>query len=235
MENQEQIAEQIPQRKMYTKGEEIFNAVSHIVGGALGIAGLIFGVIFAGLNNKPASFVVGMVIYSISMILVYTMSAIYHFLRPNRAKRLFRIFDHCSIFLLIAGTYTAICLGGLVHSEKWAWVGWTLFGTLWGLSIVGITLNAINMKHKAVKIFSYSAYLIMGWCAVIFFKPVFEVLTLPGFLLILGGGIIYTLGVLLYAFGKKVRYFHSVWHLFVLAGTIVQFFGILFYVMLPNS
>lgn len=218
----------VKEKPLYTKGEEIFNAVSHIVGGAIGIAILVLGIVFAALN-KDAFAVVSMVIYGVSMIMVYAMSSIYHFLRPNSAKRIFRIFDHCAIFLLIAGTYTPVCLISLRTSGAW---GWGLFGALWFLAAVGITLNAANMKNKAVKAYSYTAYLLMGWSALFVVVPLLRVLEIAGFLWILAGGIAYSGGMIFYGFGKKKKYIHSVWHLFVVAGSVLQFIGILFYIVL---
>ena len=216
------------QKARYTKGEEIFNAVTHIVGAAFGLIVLIVGVIFASLYNDTFA-VVAMVVYGLSMIILYTASSIYHFLRPNRAKRLFRIFDHCTIFLLIAGTYTPFCLIALRDSGAW---GWTLFGVIWGFAILGIIFNAVNMHNKLIKRLSMIAYIAMGWCAVIAIVPLLKVLPWAGFGLLVGGGVVYTIGAVLYVIGKRKKYIHSVWHLFVLLGSILHFFSILFYVIL---
>ena len=129
----------------YTKGEEIFNAVSHIVGGAFGIAALVLGVIFAVIYSNAYG-VVSMALFGSTLILLYTMSAIYHFLRPNKAKKLFRIFDHCTIFLLIAGTYTPFCL---ITLREVSYIGWVLFGVVWGLAILGVVLIA-NITHHPI-------------------------------------------------------------------------------------
>ncbi|MBP3431511.1 MAG: hemolysin III family protein [Clostridia bacterium] len=210
----------------YTKGEEIFNAVTHIVGGGYGIIFLIVGVIFAHINLNWVG-ILSMYIYGFCMIITYTMSAIYHFLRPNRAKKVFRIFDHCSIFLLIAGTYTPYCLITLAAAPTW---GYTLFALVWALSILGIVLNAINM-HKWKKL-SMVLYLALGWCVVIAIVPLLQNLPMAGFWWLLGGGIAYTVGAIFYGFGSKIKYIHSVWHLFVLLGSILQFVSILFYVVM---
>lgn len=212
----------------FTRGEERFNAITHIAGGAIGIAFLVIGIVFAALY-KDAYAVVSMSVYGASMIILYSMSSIYHFLRPGRAKRLFRILDHCTIFALIAGTYTPFCLIALRQSAAW---GWSLFGALWFLAAVGITFNAIDMNNKIVKVMSMAAYLVMGWCAVIVIVPLLKVLPLPGFLWILAGGIAYTVGAVFYACGRRAKYIHSVWHLLVVAGSVLQFFGILFYIVL---
>jgi len=211
----------------YTKGEEIFNMVSHIVGGALGITVTTLCVIFAALHGNVYG-VVGGAIYGGTMILLYTMSSIYHGLRPDTTgKKVFQIIDHCSIFLLIAGTYTPISLA-FVRDGKVAW-GWVIFGIIWGAAALGITLNAIDLK--SYKVFSMICYLAMGWCIVMCAKQAYEVLSFGGTLFILLGGVAYTIGAILYGVGKKHKYFHSIFHLFIVAGSILQFFGILFYVM----
>ena len=210
----------------YTKGEEIFNAVSHIVGGAFGILALVIGVIYAALYSNAVA-IVSMVIFGVAMILLYTMSAIYHFLRPNRAKKVFRIFDHCTIYLLIAGTYTPFCLIALEGVLQ----GYIILGIVWGISIVGITLNAVNMHWKAVKILSQISYIALGWCILFAFIPLLNALSLLEFWLLVGGGLAYTMGAIFFAFGSKCRYIHSVWHLFVILGTILQFTSILLYII----
>lgn len=210
----------------YTKGEEIFNAVTHIVGGGFGIIFLILGVIFAHIHCNAVG-IFAMYVYGICMIITYTMSAIYHFLRPNRAKKVFRIFDHCAIYLLIAGSYTPLCLITLANAPAW---GYSIFGIVWGLSILGIVLNAINMYRW--KVISMILYLALGWCIIIAFVPLMQYMELAGFWWLLAGGIAYTVGAIFYGFGKKVKYIHSVFHLFVLFGSILQFVSILFYVIL---
>lgn len=208
----------------FTKGEEIFNAVTHIVGGGFGVIFLILGVTFAHLHLSAVG-ILSMWIYGICMIITYTMSAIYHFLRPNRAKKVFRIFDHCSIFLLIAGSYTPYCL--ITLAGVW---GYSLFAVVWGLSILGIVLNAVNMQKWMP--LSQVLYLALGWSIVIAFVPLFQNLALNGVWWLLAGGIAYTVGAVFFAFGRKVKYIHSIFHLFVLLGTILQFVSILFYVVL---
>ncbi len=210
----------------FTKGEEIFNAVTHIVGGGFGVIFLFAGVVCAHLYSDWVG-ILSMYIYGICMIIAYTMSAIYHFLRPNRAKKVFRIFDHCSIFLLIAGSYTPYCLVTLSTVPAW---GYTLFAVVWALSILGIVLNAINMyKWKAL---SMVLYLALGWCIVIAFVPLTQNLNMAGFWWLLAGGILYTVGAVFFGLGRKIRYIHSIWHLFVLFGSICQFVSILFYVII---
>ena len=211
----------------YTKGEEIFNMVSHIVGGAAGITALVLCVIFAAIHKNVYG-VVGSAIYGASMIILYTMSSIYHGLNPSlTAKKVFQIIDHCSIFILIAGTYTPITLCTL--REYNPVLGWTLFGIVWTAAIVGITLNAIDLKsfHK----FSAACYLIMGWSVLGAWKAVPYMIENGGIALLVTGGVCYTVGALFYYFLKKKRYMHSVFHLFVLAGSVLHMFYIMFYII----
>lgn len=211
----------------YTKGEEIFNMVSHIVGGAVGITALALCVIFAALHGNTFG-VVGSAIYGASMIILYTMSSIYHGLKPAlTAKKVFQVIDHCSIFLLIAGTYTPITLSSLRAADPV--LGWTIFGVIWGVAALGITLNSIDIKKY--KIFSAICYLVMGWCIVFAWKQTVAALGMGGIVLLLAGGISYTVGALFYYFFKKKRYMHSVFHLFVVFGSILHMLSILFYVV----
>ena len=212
----------------YTKGEEIFNAVSHIVGGAFGIIALILGLVFTIQEGHDGWSILSVIIYGVSIILLYTMSSIYHFLRRNKAKRVFRIFDHCTIYLLIAGTYTPICVILLRHE----WWGILLLILVWVAAIVGITFNAINMHKTAIKVLSMILYIVMGWCVIFLIVPLLKIWYGPGFWFLLGGGISYTVGVIFYAFGKKAKYIHSIWHLFVFLGTVLQFIAILKYIIM---
>ena len=211
----------------YTRGEEIFNMVSHIVGGAVGVVALTLCVIFAAIHKNVYG-VVGSAIYGASMIILYTMSSIYHGLKPElTAKKVFQIIDHCSIFLLIAGTYTPICLSAIMKQSPA--LAWVVFGVIWAAAILGITLNSIDIK--AYRKFSAICYLVMGWCIVFAFKPVAVALTTGGVIFLVAGGVSYTVGALIYYFFKKKRYAHSIFHLFVLSGSILQMFTILFYVV----
>lgn len=205
---------------LYSKGEEIFNAVSHIVGGAIGLAVLIVGLIFA---YPSAVAMVAMAVFGVSVIILYTMSALYHFLRNGKAKAVFRIFDHCTIFLLIAGTYTPYCLIALSGTT----VGLIILIVEWTMAVLGITGNAIAINNKVIKGFSMAFYCIMGWLILIAFSPLYNAVSKASFYLLLFGGIAYTVGIAFFAFGKKIKYFHSVWHLFDIAGTILQFVSIL--------
>lgn len=211
-----------PVAKPYTLGEEIFNSVSHGVGAGLSIAALVVMIVKAALTGN-AYMIVSASIFGAMMILLYTMSTLYHALTNQTAKKVFRIFDHCTIFLLIAGTYTPYTLVTL-HGA----VGWTLFGILWGFAVLGIVFNAIDLQR--FKKVSVVCYIIMGWSIVFAIRPLLENLALGGLIFLLAGGIFYTVGVVFYAL-KKVRYMHSIWHLFVLGGTICHFFSILFWVI----
>lgn len=211
----------------YTKGEEIFNMVSHIVGGGLGIAATALLVVFAALRSNAYG-IVSVAIFGATMIILYTMSSIYHGLRPNLAKKVFQIIDHCAIYLLIAGTYTPFSLCTL--REYNTALGWTVFGIIWGLAALGITLNAIDLK--SFKVISMVLYIGMGWCIIFTGKIIFNMLGTGGFSFLLAGGISYTIGAILYGFGRKVKYFHSVFHLFVVTGSILHSLCILFFVIL---
>ena len=213
---------------LYTKGEEIFNMVSHIVGGALAIAAVTLCVIMAAIHHNVWGVASGAV-YGGSLVILYTMSSLYHGLRPNKAKRVFRIIDHCSIFFLIAGTYTPFMLSGLRPHHPG--IAWTIFGIIWAAAALGIVLNAVNMKK--FKIFSMICYIAMGWCVALVAKPMIDHFDAGCLWFLLLGGIAYTVGALLYGISKKfnIKYMHSVFHLFVLAGSILHFFGILFYLM----
>ncbi len=209
----------------YTKGEEIFNMVSHIVGGALGLTALTLCVIFAAIHKNVYG-VVGSAIYGASLIVLYTMSSLYHGLPAGgTSKKVFQVLDHCSIFLLIAGTYTPISLGPL-RQYKPA-LGWVIFGVVWAAGIIGIVLNSIDIK--AYRKFSAICYLLMGWCVIFAWKPTVQALHPNAITFLLLGGVSYTVGALVYYFFKKKRYAHSIFHLFVLIGSILHFFTVLFY------
>lgn len=211
----------------YTKGEEIFNMTSHIVGGALGIVALVLCVVFAAVHGNGYGVVSG-AIYGVTMVILYTMSSIYHGLNPKRkAKKVFQVLDHCSIYLLIAGSYTPFALCTL--REDSTALGWTIFGVIWFVAILGIILNSIDIKK--FRVFSMICYLVMGWCIVFKINLLPELLGTAGFVLLLLGGLAYTIGAILYGLGKKHKYMHSVFHLFILLGSLLQFFTILLYVM----
>ncbi len=231
IENENSVLETKKQNKKalpnYTRGEEIFNAVTHIVGGGFGIVVLVLGIVFASLKGNALS-IISMILYGVSMIILYTMSSLYHFLRPLKAKRVFRIFDHCTIYLLIAGTYTPICLIAM-HDN---YIGYILLSIVWGSAILGITFNAINMYWKAVKIISMVLYLAMGWCVIFAVSPLIDAVGWGAFWWLIAGGIAYTIGAIIYGVGKKKKWMHSIWHLFVLLGSMLHFVCIFFYILL---
>ena len=212
----------------YTKGEEIFNMVSHIVGGTIGIVAIVLCSVFAGINGDVYGVVSG-VIFGTTMLILYTMSSIYHGLSPKlkTAKRVFQIIDHCSIFILIAGTYTPVCLCTL---RQWNTAeGWVLFGVIWGMATLGIVLNSIDLKKY--NIFSMVCYLVMGWCIIVRIKILIDLVGIVAFWLLLSGGISYTIGAVCYGLTKK-KWMHSVFHIFCVIGSVLHFFFILFYVIL---
>lgn len=211
----------------YTKGEEIFNMVSHIVGGGVGVLAVVLCVIVAAVHRNVYGIVSGAV-YGASMIILYTMSSVYHGLKPElMAKKVFQVIDHCSIFLLIAGTYTPIALCSL--REYSTALGWSVFGIIWGVAAIGIVFNSIDIK--AYKTFSAICYLVMGWCIVLVWKPTATMLTRGGIMLLLLGGVLYTIGALFYYFFKKKKFMHSVFHIFVVLGSIAHLLCILLYIL----
>ena len=210
----------------YTRGEEIMNTVTHIAGGALGILILILCVIRAALHHNPIG-VVASVIYGTSMICLYTISSVYHGLRPNLGKKVLQVIDHCTIYILIAGTYTPVALCAIRPVNPA--LGWGMFALEWGLSALAITLTAIDLKKY--RVFSMICYIGMGWAILPFLKLMAEILTMPGFWLLLLGGIAYTIGAVLYGIGSKKHWMHSVFHIFVVVGSALQALCILFYVL----
>ncbi|MGN1480426.1 PAQR family membrane homeostasis protein TrhA [Porcipelethomonas sp.] len=204
-------------KKRYTLGEEIFNSVSHGAGSLLAIAGTVVLIVFTAIYSDAWA-VVSASIYGASLIILYTMSTLYHAITNNKAKTFFRIMDHDTIFLLIAGTYTPYTLVTL-HGK----LGWTLFGIVWGAAVLGIVLNSINLEK--FKKLSMVCYVMMGWVIVFAAKPMIENLSVMSLVFLLIGGIFYTVGIVFYAV-KKVRYFHSVWHLFTIAGSIFHYFSV---------
>lgn len=212
----------------YSRGEEICNMVTHIVGGAFGIVALILCVIKSILNAVEFGAVCS-VVYGVSIVLLFTMSSLYHGLVPVKAKKVFRVIDHCTIYLLIAGTYTPIVLVSLRQvSPFWAWL---VFGIVWGSAIFAIALTAIDMNR--FRIFSMVSYLAMGWCILICLKDCISAVGGIGMLLIFIGGVFYTFGAVIYSIGKhkNVPYAHSVFHVFVLFACILHFVAIYIYVL----
>lgn len=210
----------------YTKGEEIFNAVSHIAGGGLSVLALVAMVIRGALRGDAWD-VVGGSIYGGSLVILYTVSGVYHALRKGMGKKVMQVMDHCVIYILIAGTYTPILFSALRPAAPgWAW---TLFGAVWGMAAVAITFTAIDLKKYAV--FSMICYIGMGWCVVAAWKTVATVLHPAGLQLLLWGGIAYTVGAVLYGLGSRRRYMHGAFHVFVVLGSVLQFLCVFLYVI----
>ncbi len=214
----------------YTRGEELFNMITHIVGGGLGILICATCVIKAFLTGGAYE-VVAAFLYGLSMITLYTMSSLYHGLKEGTAKKVFQVLDHCTIFLLIAGTYTPVALCSL--RRMFPVLGWIVFGVVWGLSILGSTLNAIDLKRFSK--LSMVLYLLLGWCVILTGKQAIAAMGLPCLLYMLAGGISYTVGAVFYAVGGKrshpIPYMHGVFHIFVLIGSILHFMGVFSYML----
>lgn len=210
----------------YTGGEEIFNMVTHIVGGAIGIATLVLCVVISALKGSVSG-VICSAIFGASMVTLYTMSSIYHGLRTNTAKKVFQVIDHCTIYFLIAGTYTPMLICGLMRTAPVA--AWITFAAVWGLAIVATTLTAIDLKKY--KVFSMVCYIGMGWAIIFSIGDMYRCLGPVGFWLLLGGGIAYTGGTIFYKLGNNIKYFHSIFHIFVLLGSILHTLCVIFYVL----
>ena len=205
-------------RNEYSMGEEIAHAVTHGVGAALAVAGLVVLVWLAAMR-ADAWRIVSFSVYGATLTLLYLASTLYHAFPWPRVKRIFKILDHTSIYLLIAGTYTPICLVAM----RGPW-GWTLFGLIWAMAIGGILFKVFLIGRA--KILSVAFYIAMGWLAVVAVKPMWVMLPKAAIVWIFAGGIFYTLGVVFYAM-KGVRYHHAVWHGFVLCGSVSHFFAML--------
>jgi len=208
----------------YTRGEELINMSTHIVGSAIGVMALILCILRA-VHHGNTFGIVTSAVYGAAMIAMFTISSIYHGLKPNLGKKVMQVVDHCTIYFLIAGTYTVIVLSSI--RPRYLILGWGLFGFEWAVAALATTLTAIDLKKYSV--FSMVCYIGMGWAIIPFCSQVLEVLTLPGFLLLLFGGIAYTVGSILYGLGKKRKWMHSVFHVFVNLGATLQFFAVLLY------
>lgn len=211
----------------YTKGEEIFNWVSHTVGAGLGIAALVLLIVFAATGTGTALDIVGVCIFGATLIILYTISTLYHALTNEKAKKVFKVLDHCSIYLLIAGTFTPICFS-LIDTVGYKMI--ILVSAIWATAILGIILYACFPKK--LKVLHVILYIAMGWSILFVAKDFVAGLKLinamSSLYFLLAGGIAYTVGVIFYAI-KKVPYFHSVFHLFVLGGSVCHFFAVLLY------
>ena len=212
----------------YSKGEEIFNMVTHIVGGGLGVIALISCIIVAAIHNNSMGIISG-IIYGLSLIEMYTISSIYHGLSPNKriSKRVMQVLDHCSVFFLIAGSYTPFALCTFMQYDKT--LGLIIFIAIWLFAAFGITLNSIDLKRY--RVISAFIYMFMGW--MIIFKAYLlpELLGVLGTILLVSGGILYTIGAILYGVGIHHKWMHSVFHIFIVLGSLAQFLCIILYVM----
>ena len=207
-------------RRLPSLGEEIANSVSHGVGFLAALAATPFLVLVAARRGGSVG-IVGASVFAGTMLVLYLASTLYHALPGNKAKRVFQVIDHSAIFLLIAGTYTPFTLGVL----RGFW-GWTLFGVVWGLAVLGVTLKSVSgIRYPR---FSTTLYIGMGWLALIAIRPLWLQLPVAGWLWLIAGGFAYTAGITFYA-AERVRYGHFVWHVFVLMGTMCHFFAVLWY------
>ena len=203
------------------KTDEVLNSVTHIIGAALALAGLVVLVVSAA-ERGDAWRVTSFSVYGATLFLLYLSSALYHS-SGGRAKKIFRVIDHQSIYLLIAGTYTPFTLVTL----RGPW-GWSLFGVIWGLAAFGVVLDAVHRKGRRIP--QLVIYLLMGWLITLALGPLLRALPPGGFLLLMAGGVFYTSGVAFYLMDRRFPYFHGIWHLFVLAGSVCHYAAVLFYV-----
>ena len=209
----------------YYKGEEIMNMVTHIVGGAFALAALVLCIIKSA-QTGGARDVTGAVIYGVAMVNLYTISSVYHGLRPNMGKKVMQIIDHCSIYFLIVGTYTPILLTAFVPT--FPYIGWGLLAAQWTLAILATVLTAIDLRK--FRVFSMICYIGMGWGILLFLPETMQLLPGHGFAYLLSGGIAYTIGAILYGIGSKKHWMHSVFHIFVVLGSVLQFICIYWFV-----
>jgi hemolysin III len=215
--------EYVTRKNRYSTGEEIFNSIASGVGAGLAIAAtilLVLQAIFASPANMKALYVTGVSIFGGTLILMYLISTLYHALAPIGAKKIFAILDHCAVYIFVAGTYTPFCLGAFNGA-----MGWILFGIIWGLAIIGVALYAVYGSH--MRIASAITYFFMGWMIIVLIKPVKAALPSLSLLFLVLGGVVYTAGIFFYSM-KSMKWFHSIWHLFVIAGSILHFFAVFF-------
>jgi len=208
----------------YTRGEELMNMITHIVGGALGIVVLQSCVIQAALRDNFFG-ILSCTIYGTTFITMFTISSVYHGLTPGMGKKVMQVIDHCTIYFLIAGTYSAVVLSAI--RPLYPTLGWGLFIFEWTLALLAATLTAIDLKKYEV--FSMVCYIGMGWAIIPFWRQTWHAMTRSGFLLLLIGGIAYTIGAVLYGLGSKQKWMHSVFHIFVVLGALVQYFAVFLY------
>lgn len=210
----------------YTLAEELMNSISHGLGAILSVAVLVLCIVVSVIHKNPYA-VVSVSIYGATSIVLYSASTLYHSFKVNNAKRIFRIIDHSSIYLLIAGTYTPYVL--ITLREVSPALGWSIFGVIWGCAIIGIIFTSINMNK--FKVIGMILYIVMGWMIVFTFKTLITNISIKGIYLMITAGITYTIGAILFGLGSKIKYMHSLFHLFVLAASIQFFFSIFLYVI----
>ena len=210
----------------YSRGEEIMNMVTHIAGGGLAVPGLILCILRAVLTRNLWGVITGAV-YGVSLIAMYTVSSVYHGLRPNLGKKVMQVIDHCTIYFLIAGTYTVVLLSAL--RPAYPQLAWGIFAFEWLLATAATILTAIDLKKYSI--FSMISYIGMGWAIIPFWRQVLDVLGGWGFGLLLAGGIAYTIGSVLYGLGKRKKWMHSVFHIFVVLGSLLQYLAVLLYAL----
>lgn len=210
----------------YSQGEELLNTLTHAAGGVFAIVGLVLCIILSAMRGSGYH-IVASVIYGSSMVALYTVSSVYHGIPAGFAKKVMQVVDHCTIYFLIAGTYTVMALCAL--RPAYPAISWGIFCFVWVMAILAIVLTAIDLEQY--KTFSMVCYVGIGWAILPFIRQVYQVLTLPGFLLLLSGGIAYTIGAVLYGIGKKKKWMHSVFHIFVVIGTVLQFFSVFLYAL----
>lgn len=211
---------------IYSPGEEIMNMVTHIVGGAFAVIALTLCLMKA-IFREAASGILSTAIYGFCMVLVYTISSVYHGLRPGISKKVMQVLDHCAIYWLITGTYTPILVCSMV--PVYPAIGWGLLAFQWGLAVVATVLTAIDLKKY--RVFSMICYIGMGWGIAPFLPQAWSVLGNAGFGFLLSGGISYTLGAILFGLGQKWKWMHSIFHIFVVLGSILQWICIYFYIL----
>lgn len=210
----------------YTRGEELMNMITHIVGGSVGLL-ILIGSVLIGAKHGDVWAIVSGSIYGFLTLLLFSVSSVYHGLPDGMGKRVMQVIDHCTIYFMIAGTYLPILLTGVRRESPAA--AWIVFGIEWTAAVTAAVFTAIDLKKYSR--LSMICYLAMGWAVLMILPQTLRVLTLRGFLWLLGGGICYTVGAVLYGLGKKHRYIHSVFHLFVNAGSLLQAIAILLYVL----
>ena len=210
----------------YTRGEELANMLTHILGALIGITALLSCVLRSSLRANGWG-IVSCAIYGSSMLLVFTISSVYHGLKPNLGKKVLQVIDHCTIYFLIAGTYTPVLLCGL--RPQYPGIAWTLFGIEWGMAALATVFTAIDLHNY--RVFSMICYLVLGWAVIPFWPQAMEVLGNAGFTLLLLGGIAYTVGSILYGLGRTRKWMHSIFHVFVVLGAVLQWLCIFLYVL----